>query len=131
MSKSVSDYLEKTRSESKREKILGWVAAAVGFCIGKYFGILVFTIFAASCIIGYYFARLLYKKNKLQIKLVKFIIWSNILTWTLPPLGLITSVFTIQIGEYDMNQKIKCRILGISSCCLALISAVVGMLTYQ
>ncbi len=111
------------------QKIIGVSSAMVGFLIGKYFGIafmaLAFLFFMAIYI-GIKFPVWYMEKEKNNHGLISCIAWSNVLSWLLPPLGLLTGISSICFSGY--MAKGKYRTLGFLGATLALLNAIVGIM---
>jgi len=80
--------------------VFGVLGAIFGYLVVRYLGILFAGMFAVVIAASLYFSRWYYSKHKMETKLTKFILWSNILTWLLPPLGMFTSVLTYKMGIF-------------------------------
>lgn len=119
------------KSLSKRilEKVVGYIALLVGFVICRYFRVqvTVFLLFVIPIIIGLLLPNWYMKRAKISTTLIKCVVWSNVLTWLIPPLGVFTGVSAIQFGNYVINQKIKYTILGVFAIALALVGAASGI----
>lgn len=118
----------KPKKTSLFEKIVEYTAAIIGFLIGKYFGFLGILLFIGPIILGDYIPNWYMKRENINYKLIKFIGWSNVCTWILPPLGIFTGTLSVKFASYDNKQKIKYRVLGVIGIIFSLANAVVGIL---
>lgn len=59
----------------------------------------VFLLFAIPIIIGLLLPNWYMKRAKISTTLIKCVVWSNVLTWLIPPLGVFTGVSAIQFGN--------------------------------
>ncbi len=109
------------------EKIVKYVSWIIAFVIARYLGFFIVLLFTMSVVIGLWLPEWLKQKNKLSLKFIKFIAWSNVITWFLPPAGIFTGVFTCQAASYTAEQKKKYRILGCISILFAIINAAIGV----
>lgn len=123
---------EKIDKPNKPNKsFVSYGVGLVGFLIGYYGGIAVFLIFLASVLIGLQFAKWYTRKEKISLRLINFIIWSNLITWLIPPLGILTGTIAIQFSndlESKCNTK-KHRILGVIGILISLANGSLGIYT--
>lgn len=106
-------------------QILGLVTTIVAFAIGRYLGLAYFVLLIPA-VIGWWLGGLAAKKE--SFKAINFIAWSNVLTWLLPPLGLATSVFTINYNEHVSNKSKQHNILAIIGIVLSVGNGLIGVI---
>ena len=123
---------EKIDKPSKSNKsLISYGAGIAGLLIGYYGGIVVVLLFLSSVLIGLWFAKWYAKKEKISLRLINFIIWSNLITWLIPPLGILTGTIAIQFSN-DLESKFstkKHRILGVIGIVISLANAFLGIYT--
>lgn len=107
-------------------------ALAVGiwmtsFIIGRFLG-LVFFLFLGAYLLGQWFPSWYLKRDKISITLVKWIVWSNVLTWFLPPLGIATGFAALEFGNHFPGDRKKYKTLAIIGIVASLLNALSGVL---
>ena len=63
-------------------------------------------------------------------KLVKFIAWSNVILWVLPPLGLLVACATLQSAKHFELEKRKYLFLGYGGLIVTIVNIVWGLLAW-
>lgn len=87
-----------------------------------------YLIFGSSYYIAKYIAKWSLRKKILGPKVQKFIGWSNIITWFIPPVGIFTATMTLTIIEgIPTQQNKKFRILSWICICLAVVNGIIGV----
>jgi hypothetical protein len=114
------------KSNTTFEKIIYWASAIAAFFVARYAGIVVFLLFLFAFLIGAWFPGWYLKRKKINQTLINWIIWSNLLTWLLPPLGIITGIATLGFSDIPGVSKKKYMILAIIAIALAMINAIWG-----
>lgn len=105
-------------------KIVGLI---IGFIIGKYLGLVLF-IFIFAFFIGQWFPKWYLKREHINITLVKWIVWSNVLTWLLPPLGVMTGFAALEFGNHFPGDRKKYKTIAIIGISASLLNALSGLL---
>lgn len=113
------------------QRILGVIIVVAIYVISYAFG----RIFWVPTLIwgfAYFSARYLTKwllsKNFFSPKIKRFIGWSNILTWLIPPLGIFTAAMTLTLIEDTPPQQIKkFKILSWACFCLSAVNGLFGV----
>lgn len=109
--------------------LISWVGGAIiGYMIVKFLGIIVAVIFLFAFLIGVYFPGWYFKRQKVNYTFIKWFVWSNILTWFLPPLGILTGFAAFGFSNLVKQEKKKYKILAIIGIILSLINAIVGII---
>lgn len=109
------------------DKIVNIGSIIIGFVLGKFLGLSIF-IYIIPFFIGQWFPKWYLKRQKINIGLIKFIVWSNVVTWLLPPLGILTGFTTLGFSNYFPGEKKKYKILAIVGITLSLINSFIGIL---
>lgn len=102
----------------------GWI---VGFVIGKFLG-LVFFLFLGAYLLGQWFPKWYLKREKINVTLVKWIVWSNLITWLLPPLGITTGLAALNFGNHFPGSKKTFKTVAVIGIILSLLNALSGVL---
>ena len=104
------------------------IASIIGaFIIGRFLGLVTF-IFLFAILIGQWFPMWYIKKKTINYSLVNWIAWSNVLTWLLPPFGILTGVATFEFSSLIEQKNKKYKLLAIISVALSVLNAVVGII---
>lgn len=98
----------------------GFLSMVVGILVGKYIGILGLILYVVAGGIGYVFGQVYSKSKKINKNVIEIICWSNVLTWLLPPLGLMTGFATWQFSETLVNRRRRYLTLSIIAIILSL-----------
>jgi len=115
-----------SKSYSLVIRIITYLSAIIFYVLGRYFGLFVF-VFIIPIIIADWFPRWYFKKYQVKNTLIDIIIWSNVITWFIPIIGLATSITALNISSYlDSNNKKKTLILGIICLLLTVINGWIG-----
>lgn len=119
---------EQTSKYSAFEKVAGLIAGVIGFMMSKYLGFLTVILFLIPIVVGFKFPEWYMKRTKISYKVIKLIAWSNMITWFLPPLGVLTGFCALRFSNFINDQKLKYRVLGIIGIILAFANAALGIL---
>lgn len=109
------------------DQIVTFISVIIGFIIGKYLGLGLF-IFIFAFLIGQWFPKWYMKRDKINITLVKLIVWSNVLTWLLPPLGIMIGFATLEFGNYFPENSKKYKTIAIIGIVASFFNAFAGIL---
>ena len=108
------------------EVAIGW---AIGYLIVKVFGPLVFFIILIPVLIGLFFPGWYLKRTNINSSLIKGIAYSNLITWFLPPIGLMTSIATFSFSSSEkIENRQKYKKLAIVGIVLSVINSVLGII---
>ncbi|MCX5633325.1 MAG: hypothetical protein NTW93_06610 [Phycisphaerae bacterium] len=100
----------------------------IGFVLWKFLGLAPFILLLAF-IIGEPLAKWYFERQKVNQTFIKWIVWSNVLTWfLLPPLGILTGSMALQFSNLVEQEKKKYKILAITGIGLSLINAIAGFI---
>ena len=83
-------------------------------------------MFLFAFLIGAWFPGWYLKRQKVSQTLISWIAWSNVLTWLLPPLGIITAVATLGFSDVKGVSRKTYMTLAIVAIVLAIINAIWG-----
>jgi hypothetical protein len=78
--------------------------------------------------LGRWFPKWYMKREKVNVGLVKWIVWSNVLTWSLPPLGVLTGFAALKFADYFPSKSKKYKIIAVIALIASVINAIVGVL---
>ncbi|MFA5755267.1 MAG: zinc-ribbon domain-containing protein [Candidatus Paceibacterota bacterium] len=109
------------------DQVVTFVSVIIGFIIGKYLGLVLF-IFIFAFLIGQWFPKWYMKRGKINITLVKLIVWSNVLTWLLPPLGIMTGFAALEFGNHFPEDSKKYKTIAIIGIVVSLFNVLAGIL---
>lgn len=120
---------EKQPSTAKTllDQVVTFGSIIIGFIIGKYLGLVVF-LFLGALLLGQWFPKWYLKRDKINISLVKWIVWSNVLTWLLPPLGIATGFAALEFGKHFPGERKKYKTVAIIGIVASLLNALSGIL---
>lgn len=116
---------EKTKSVSLASQLVSVGGFIVAFIIGKYLGIITF-VFLGALLIGQWFPVWYCKKQTVNPSMIKWIAWSNVLAWLLPPLGVLMGTATLGFSGLIQRDTKKYKNLAIVGLALSVINAAVG-----
>tara|TARA_B100000745_G_C20151287_1_gene394705 strand:- start:1395 stop:1886 length:492 start_codon:yes stop_codon:yes gene_type:complete len=119
-----------TTSEEKTgvfNSIVSVVFFIAAFAIGRFLGLVVF-LFIGAWALGEWFPKWYMKRDKVNTTLVKWIVWSNVLTWLLPPLGILTGFAALKFGDFFPAENKKYRIIAIIGLIASVLNALSGIL---
>ena len=106
------------------EVAIGWF---LGYLIVKILGPIFFFIFLIAVLIGLYFPGWYLKKTNVNKQLIKGIAWSNVITWFLPPLGLMVSIATFGFSYSEkVEDRQKYKKLAIVGFVLSILNSILG-----
>ncbi len=97
------------------------IAIAVGRYLGQTLGILYIFLLIPG-LAGYYLPK--YYINKPRF--IRFLAWSNVITWLLPFAGLYTAISTLKTAS-SSKKKVKYETLGIIGLSLSVINCLLGV----
>ncbi len=123
------DIGEKKSSGAKSvlDQIVTVGSIIIGFVIGRYLGLVVF-LFLGALFVGQWFPKWYLKREHVNLTLVKWIVWSNVLTWLLPPLGVMTGFAALEFGNHFPADRKKYKIIAIIGIVASLLNALSGVL---
>ena len=120
-----------TAKPEQKTNIFGAIISIVffiaAFVIGRFLGLVTF-IFIGAWTLGEWFPKWYMKRKKVNANLIKWIVWSNILTWLLPPLGILTGFATLKFAEYFPSENKKYKIIAVVALIASIINAIGGIL---
>lgn len=116
---------EKTKSNSLVSQLVSVGGFIVAFFIGKYLGIITF-VFLGALLIGQWFPVWYCKKQTVNPSIIKWIAWSNVLAWLLPPLGVLMGTATLGFSGLIQQNSKKYKNLAILGLVLSVINAIWG-----
>jgi len=85
---------------------------------------LVAFLFIGIWILGEWFPEWYMRRGKANTTLVKWIVWSNILTWLLPPLGILTGFAALNFGDYFPSENKKYKTIAVIALVASLLNVV-------
>jgi len=108
-------------------KIINVIIFIFAFIIGRFLGIIVF-IFIFAYLIGIWFPKWYIKRSNYSIVLIKWIAWTNILSWLLPPIGIFTGFATLGFSDLIEKENKKYKVLAILGIGLSIMNAIFGII---
>ncbi len=119
---------KKENKNSTLQVVLAILSFLIPFLLMKSLGL------AALLFVLPYFIYLLankfsawYIKNKTSEKtLTSILVWSNVVTWMLPPLGLFTGISALNISDHEKDSSKKYIILGVVGILLSVVNSIFG-----
>lgn len=126
----VSTEVEVTPVDKKTSvfnSIVSVVFFIAAFAIGRFLGLVVF-LFIGAWAIGEWFPKWYMKREKVNVSLVKWIVWSNVLTWLLPPLGVLTGFAALKFGDYFPGESKKYKTIAVIALIASILNAISGVL---
>jgi hypothetical protein len=121
---SVSNTKEKEKPIFNMASIAGLI---IGFVLWKFLGLASF-IFIFAFIIGVWLPKWYFKRQRISQTLIKWFVWSNVLTWVLPPLGILTGSAALKFSNLVEQEKKKYKTLAIIGIALSSINAIAGII---
>lgn len=114
-------------------EVVGGIAGiAGGFAIANYVGIIGLVVIVAILAIPFWagkkYASWYVKRKNPSLGWVEVISWANVLTWLLPPLGMLTSSAVFEFNHHNSSSKTKYKTLAIMGFALSLLNAVVAII---
>ncbi len=121
--------VEKKPSGAKTvlDQVVTFGSIVVGFIIGKYLGLVLF-LFIFAWLIGQWFPKWYMKRGRINASVVKWIVWSNVLTWLLPPLGVMTGFAALEFSNHFPSDTKKYKTIAIIGIVASLLNALSGVL---
>ena len=110
------------------DQVVRFGSIIFGIIIGRYLGVALF-VFLFAFLVGQWLPKWYLKRDHANVFLVKFIVWSNVLTWFLPPLGILTGFAALEFSNYFPNERKKFKTLAIIGILLSLFNTLIGILT--
>ena len=107
--------------------IISVVFFIVAFVIGRFLGLVTF-LFIGAWALGEWFPKWYMKRDKVNVSLIKWVVWSNVLTWLLPPLGILTGFATLKFAEYFPSENKKYKIIAVVALVVSILNAISGIL---
>lgn len=102
--------MNEKNQHSTRNTIFGIVTTITGFAFGWFLGFLIFIFFAAM-FIGLWLGKW-YSWNHRENKAISIIAWSNVVSWLLPPAGILTASATYVFSK-NIDKKNKSKYTGL------------------
>lgn len=116
-----------TGTKTVLDQVVTFASIVIGFIIGKYLGLVVF-LFIFAWLIGQWFPKWYLKRGHANITLVKWIVWSNVLTWLLPPLGMMTGFAALEFANHFPGDSKKYKTIAIIALAASFLNALSGVL---
>jgi hypothetical protein len=117
-----SQELSKNNNHKKNNNRWGWpisiIAMLFVIVLSKYFGI-IFLIYLAPCLIGWYPTGWYIKKFKNSNKAGNVIAWANVVAWIIPLIGFIVAFSTLRF-RYEFTDQKKYLALGLAGLLLSI-----------
>jgi len=123
----VSEEKQPSTAKTVLDQVVTFGSIIIGFIIGKYLGLVVF-LFLGALLLGQWFPKWYLKREHINITLVKWIVWSNVLTWLLPPLGIATGFAALEFGNHFPGDRKKYKTVAIIGIVASLLNALSGVL---
>jgi hypothetical protein len=114
--------------KSVLDQVVSFGSIVIGFIIGKYLGLLVVGLYFLAYLIGQWFPKWYVKRERVNITLVKWIVWSNVLTWFLPPLGVMTGFAALEFANHFPGDHKKYKTIAIIGIVASFVNALSGVL---
>lgn len=111
----------------KMNKVIGILAFIVAFVLFRFLG-LVGLFFLAAYFIGIWISNWIIKKGNVDGKLAKWLAWSNVVTWFIPLVGILTVAASYNFSNTKTVNKQTYRNLALLGLLLTLINAIWGTL---
>lgn len=129
------DYKEKIETTpvtpDKKTSVFNSIISVVffiaAFVIGRFLGLVTF-LFIGAWALGEWFPKWYMKREKVNLSLVKWIVWSNVLTWLLPPLGVLTGFSALKFADYFPSENKKYKIIAVIALVASILNAISGVL---
>lgn len=115
-------------SKTVIDQVVTFASIVIGSIIGKYLGLLVLFLFIFAWLIGQWFPKWYLKRGHANITLVKWIVWSNVLTWLLPPLGVMTGFAALEFANHFPGDSKKYKTIAIIALAASFLNALSGVL---
>jgi hypothetical protein len=119
--------VKENKKSSAFNSIISIIFFIGAFVIGKFLGLVTF-LFIGAWAFGEWFPKWYMKREKTNITLVKWIVWSNILTWLLPPLGVMTGFAALGFSNYFPADSKKYKTIAIIALIASFLNALSGVL---
>jgi hypothetical protein len=120
-----------TTAPDKTTSVFNTIVSVVffiaAFAIGRFLGLVVF-LFIGAWALGEWFPKWYMKREKVNMTLVKWIVWSNTLTWLLPPLGVLTGFAALKFGDYFPSENKKYKTIAVIALIASVLNAISGIL---
>ena len=120
-----------TATPDKKTSVFNSIISVVffiaAFVIGRFLGLVTF-LFIGAWALGEWFPKWYMKHEKVNLSLVKWIVWSNVLTWLLPPLGVLTGFAALKFADYFPSENKKYKIIAVIALVASILNAISGVL---
>lgn len=108
--------------------VVGIASFVLAYALSSYIG-WVALLFVAPVVIGIWFPSWYFKKKNSNKGLIKWLAWSNLVSWLVPLLGLLTSISTFSSQPFtEIESKGKFKILAMIGILLSIGNAAIGIL---
>ena len=122
--------IPENRVKASLTRLVSVVAILIGLGLGRSLGAaywVVALIIGIPYWVGNRIAAWYVKRDNISSKLIEVISWSNVITWFLPPLGMLTGAMTIKFNQFNTNERRKYVLLGWGCVVASIINALVGV----
>jgi len=118
--------IQSTKQKITKDQIFTIAILVVAFMVGMFAPFYLFFLLGAA--VGQWFGKWYAKRIKVSKGLIKFIVWSNVLTWLSIPIGLFTGFAALELGKTAGSESKKYKTLAIIGIVLSLLNLVFGIL---
>jgi len=111
-------------------RVISVAAILVGLALGRSLGAaywVVALIVGVPYWAGDRIAAWYVKRDNISSKFIEVISWSNVITWLLPPLGMLTGAMTVKFNQYNTNERGKYALLGWGCVVASIVNALIGV----
>ncbi len=122
-----SDSVAKKKQKPILDLIVRFASIAIGFVFWKFLGVAPFVLFFLILICAW-FPKWYFKRHRVNHAVGKCIVWSNILTWFLPPLGMLTGFTALELSNVVEQEKKTYKVLAFVGIGLSLANAIAGII---
>ncbi|MFH1253006.1 MAG: hypothetical protein V1664_01595 [Candidatus Uhrbacteria bacterium] len=119
--------IQPVKPKMTKEQIFTVAILVAAVFVGMYFPF--YLVFLLGAAVGQLFGRWYAKKPKTNPGLIKFIVWSNVLTWISIPIGLFTGFSAWEFSKMTGPESKKYKTLAIVGIVLSLANLLFGVLT--
>jgi len=109
-----------------KDQIFTIAILVIAFAVGMYAPF--YLIFLLGAAVGQWFGKWYVKRPKVNQSLIKFIAWSNVLTWLSIPVGLFTGLATWEFSKTAGAESQKCKTLATVGIVLSIINLLLGIM---
>ncbi|MFH1089332.1 MAG: hypothetical protein V1716_02830 [Candidatus Uhrbacteria bacterium] len=114
--------IQPAKQKITKDQIFTIIVLVVAFMVGMYAPFYLFFLLGAA--IGQWFGKWYAKRPKVSKGLIKFIAWSNVLTWLSIPIGLFTSLAVLELSKTAGPDSKKFKTLAIVGIVLSLLNLI-------